>query len=351
MVKKPLLFWQTLDWKTYIRHFFRNDKNRFLRVLCNNFGTKNIFLTSSGRAAIMLSLRAANIGRNEEIFVPPYLSSCILESIVAIGVISLRFTERTKAVLLYHHWGFPQNFTAISKELPDRPIPIIEDCAHGFWGKTSGIRIGEFGDTAICSLSKIFEMTYAGALRINNESFLEYIVHELNHSPSLRELWESLRGEWTYIHYYSKDIQKRNNPDHTVDLMKWYSTLLAYPACKGIRGKLSRNDKEIREIFRKQNGHFLYLLENLKDRSFLLEGDCLEEMAPLCYPVFSDDELMLKKVDDWLREVGVYTGIYHFDINRNMFSPDYRRCVPIPLYASIDSSLYESFVRKFKGLI
>jgi hypothetical protein len=348
--KKSHLFWQTLDRATYIRHFFRNDKERLREALCKASGTDRIFLTSSGRAGILLTLRAAGIGRNDEIFVPPYLSSCVLESVVSAGVASLRFSERTKAVLLYHHWGFPQNFVVLPKELKAGGVTIIEDCAHGFWGKTAGTRIGEFGDAAIFSLSKIFEMTYAGALRVNNESFLPFISGELGCRVSLRERWESLRGEWTYVHYYSQDPERRIHPDRSLGLLKWYATLITYPACKGIRGKLPRDEGEIREIFKKQNGNFLFLLKNMKDRSFILESDTLDEMAPLCYPFLSEDEQVLKEADEWLKKNGIFTGIYHFDVNRNMFGPHYKKCVPIPLYASLDGSLYESFIRKFRGM-
>lgn len=347
-INKPHLFWQTLDWNTYIRYFFRNNMDNFLRALSKDIGTNNVLLTSSGRAGIMLSLRAANIGRNEEVFIPPYLNSCVLDSIVLVGMPSLEFTERTKAVLLYHHWGYSQNFPAIEEVLRGRKIPIIEDCAHGLWGETYGVRIGEFGDTAIFSLSKIFEITYAGALRINNKSYIENIINQLNYSISLREFWEAILGEWTYVNYYRKNINKRNLPDHQVGLGKWYSTLLTYPACKGIRGNLPGNHEEIKKIFRKQNSNFLFLLENLKNKSFLLDGDNLDEMAPLCYPVLNEDESILEKVNNWLKELGIYTGIYHFDVNRNMFKPNYMKCVPIPLYASIDTNLLKSFVGRFK---
>jgi len=310
-------------------------------------GTNDIFLTGSGRVGITLSLIAANINRHDEVFVPQFMSKCVLSAIYP-GFPSLEFTEKTKVVLLYHLWGYPQNFPAIRKILSGKDILIIEDCAHCFWGKSYGIRVGEFGDTALFSLAKIFEITYAGALRINNKIYLKDIIKRLNYKISLREYWESMRGEWTYVNYYRRPIKKRNLLDFQVNLQKWYSTLLNYPACKGISGRLPRNYEELREVFNKQNSNFLFLLKNLKDKSFLLSGDSFDEMAPLCYPFLCEDELVLKKVDNWLRENSIYTGIYHFDINRNMFKPNFKKCVPIPIYASIDKNLLESFVRKFK---
>jgi len=309
-------------------------------------GTNDIFLMSSGRAGISLSLCAANINRHDKVFVPQFMSKCVL-SAVDHGFSSLEFTEKTKAVLLYHLWGYPQNFPAIRKIISGKDILIIEDCAHGVWGKSYGIRVGEFGDTALFSLPKIFEITYAGALRVNNKTYLDDIRKRLDYKISLKEYWESLRGEWTYMNFYRKHIVKRNLPDSQIDLQKWYATLLTYPACKGISGRLPQSYAELKAVFRKQNSNFLFLLKNLKNKSFLLDGDSLNDMAPLCYPFLSEDESILFKVDNWLKEAGIYTGIYHFDINRNMFNPNFKKCVPIPIYASIDKSLLESFVMKF----
>jgi hypothetical protein len=81
-----------------------------------------------------------------------------------------------------------------------------------------------------------------------------------------------------------------------------------------------------------------------------LDGDSVDEMAPLCYPFLCEDDVVLKSVDNWLKQAGIYTGIYHFDINRNMFNPVFKKCVPIPIYDSIDRSLLESFVREFKEI-
>lgn len=345
-----MLYYQTLDWKTYIRHYFQKDKNNFLNVLRRDMDTDDVFLTSSGRAAIFLSLIAANITRHDEVFVPHFMSSCVLSAVCRVGHPSLEFTKRTKAVLLYHHWGYPQNFPVIRKILDKRKrkVLIIEDCAHNLWGEFAGIKIGEFGDTAIFSLSKIFEITYAGALRVNNKKYLNKTAKRLNYKVSLKEYWEAVKGEWIYINHYRKSIENRNLPDSQASLEKWYSTLLIYPGCKRISGKLPRDCQELREIFKKQNSNFLILLKNLRNKQFLLRGDNPNKMAPLCYPFFSEDESILKKVNSWLKTAAIYTGIYNFDINRNMFKPNFKKCVPIPIYASIDKSLLESFVRKFK---
>jgi len=68
------------------------------------------------------------------------------------------------------------------------------------------------------------------------------------------------------------------------------------------------------------------------------------------FPLLNEDELILKLVDVWLQERGVFTGIYHFDINRNMFNPCYRKCVPIPLNSSIEMELLKSLVKFYSEI-
>jgi dTDP-4-amino-4,6-dideoxygalactose transaminase len=342
------LFWETLDVGTYIRCFFRGDSNKFLNVMRHELGSDNVYLTSSGRGAIILSLRAAGIGRNDEVFVPPFLSACVLDSIVRGGTPTLHFTKETKAVLLYHHWGYAQNFEAIKKRLAQREIVVVEDCAHGFWGETNKTKIGSFGDTAIMSLSKIFKTTYVGAVKINNGRYSQSILNDLGQRTSPREHFEHLLGEMIYLSYYRNLKRSKSRKSDEINMNRWYSTLLLFPKFKGIRGYVPTTSQDALKVFERQNQNFLFLLDRL-GRSFLLKGDNLSSMAPLCYPFMSEDQNTLAQAVEWLERRGIRTGIYHFDVRRNMFDPLYTKCVPLPLHCSIDREVLHSFAGAFKG--
>ncbi|MFA5059070.1 MAG: DegT/DnrJ/EryC1/StrS family aminotransferase [Candidatus Omnitrophota bacterium] len=346
---KQHLYYETLDWVTYWKNFFRQDKGRFLKALKDDFQSQNIFLTNAGRAGIILSLKAFGLRREDEVLVPRFMSTCVLDSVNQIASPSLNLTERTKAVLFYHHWGYPQNYSKAENILRPKKIRIIEDCAHGLWGKSQGRALGSFGDTAIFSLSKIFEMTYAGALKVNDVSLLGVIEKELSRAPSVKECCESLLGEWEYLNYYNTPLKDREHQDMQIDLLKWYATLLVSFPLATVRGRLPRSAQEIQQVFQRQNKHFLTLLKNARHRFFILPLDEEETMAPMCFPILSSDEVFLKEVQRWLSARNIFTGIYHFDVNRNMFEPDYRKCVPVPLYASLPDHIFDDFIRDFKG--
>jgi hypothetical protein len=346
--RQEYLYYETLDWLTYARYFFRNQKDDFLKALRAHLRTDALYLTNAARSGIIVGLRAAGRGRHDEIFIPPFLSACVLDALNRGGFPALRFSEKTRAVLLYHHWGFPQNFPLIRRHLEGRDVFVLEDCAHGFWGRSNGFGIGEFGDMAVFSLPKIFPITYAGLVRVNAPHLREEVERQLRYRITFRERWQALKGERTYVRFYMQPPGKRARPDYAVDLQKWYVTLMTHPACKGIRGRLPRSEQDLRAVFKKQNGHFRRFLEAMPERTFMLEGDEPQTMAPLCFPFIHPDRAVLEKADAWLKARGVMTGIYHFDVQRNMFQPEYRPCLPVPLYASMDEEVIKSFIKTFK---
>jgi len=343
------LYYETLKWDVYLKNFFRQDKNRFLRVLQEDFGTKNVFLTRSGRTGILLSLKAFGLTREDEVMVPRFMSACVLDAVNHMAVASLHLTERTKAVLFFHHWGYQQNYAKAQRVLSPRKLWIIEDCAHGVWGNSQGKGIGAFGHTAIFSLPKIFEISYAGALRVNETSLLDHVQKAMDQAISAKNWWESLRGEWEYLKFYNAGLERRETMDLQVDLLKWYATLLQYPQLATLRGLVPRDINELREVFHKNNRHFLSLLKKSRHNGFMLAGDQEDTMAPLCFPVLSDDEIFLNSIVSWLKVRRIFTGIYHFDVNRCMFEPNNKKCVPIPLHASLPDGLYADFIRDYKG--
>jgi hypothetical protein len=66
-----------------------------------------------------------------------------------------------------------------------------------------------------------------------------------------------------------------------------------------------------------------------------LETD--SDVVPFVVPYF-DTVKNLEMVVSALSVIDVETDIYHFDIQRNMLEPEYRKCVPIPVHQGIDRS-------------
>ncbi|MCE9585939.1 DegT/DnrJ/EryC1/StrS family aminotransferase [Candidatus Uhrbacteria bacterium] len=91
----------------------------------------------------------------------PYISSCVTKAIESVCRWSQMPSDKTKAVLLIHEFGFPNPHAAEMRAFCDqRRIPLIEDLAYG-WGSEG---TGSFGDVKIVSFTKLFPVQFGGAL-------------------------------------------------------------------------------------------------------------------------------------------------------------------------------------------
>ena len=84
-------------------------------------------------------------------------------------------TRRTKAILVLHYAGVGCEMDAIIEIAARHQIPVIEDNAHGLFGKYKGRYLGTFGCLATQSFheTKNFTCGEGGALLINNPQYIE----------------------------------------------------------------------------------------------------------------------------------------------------------------------------------
>ena len=345
--KKEKLFWNTLNYFEYLKFFFHGSSKRFLEIIRQFFNSENIFFTSSGRGAINIGLKVLDLKKNDQVFIPPFLSSCIIDSITSIATPSLEFNKNTKAIILYHHWGYMQDIYAIKEYIKMKEIFVIEDCAYTFWAKYGEYDAGSFGDLSSFSLSKIFRITYCGLLKINRHNLVNEVKKILSKEISLIERFEHLKGTFTYLNYYSKPINKRNGYAENLSLLKWYAYLLSSPNFKNIRGEIPRNNKELKLIFKDMNEKFKFFLNQIENREFILDKDDVSKMAPICYPYISENISLLNQIKLWLTKYNIFVDIYNFDVNRNMFNSNYKKCIPLPLYDGIDINIYKKLFIDF----
>jgi hypothetical protein len=142
---------------------------------------RDFVLTTSGRAAIFLALRALHIGPGCSVLVPSYHCPTMVSPVVQVGAqpvfygiddeglprlaaIDLARAAPARAMLAAHWFGLPLDLTRVSAWCQERGIALIEDCAHAFFGERDGHVVGGVGTFSIASLTKFFPVPEGGCL-------------------------------------------------------------------------------------------------------------------------------------------------------------------------------------------
>lgn len=163
--------------------FGRDERYHFpsLMALTNKINV------SSGRAAIALALKHAKIGQGDEVLAPAFHCESMIAPIHYVGANPVFYsissdaqvdinkcqsllTDKTKAIMVTHYFGFPQDLEKIQAFCKKNNLILIEDCAHSIYGSHKGKAIGSAGDYAIASTMKFFPVYDGGILASDKHS-------------------------------------------------------------------------------------------------------------------------------------------------------------------------------------
>jgi dTDP-3-amino-3,4,6-trideoxy-alpha-D-glucose transaminase len=151
------------------RYLFGPEVEGFEREFARFCGTKHCVTAGSGLSALELTLRAAGIGRGDEVIVPAYTFVATWLAITSAGarpvgvdvregtynidpgLISAAMTERTAAIVPVHLRGEPADMEAIREIATSHGLLVLEDAAQAHGARRAGRRVGGIGDAATFS--------------------------------------------------------------------------------------------------------------------------------------------------------------------------------------------------------
>ena len=151
-----------------------------------------VFLTTSCTHALEMSAILLNIQPGDEVIVPSFTFVTTINAFVIRGAkpvfIDIRpdtlnmdetkleglITSRTKAIIPVHYAGVGCEMEIIMEIANRYHIPIVEDNAHGLFGKYKGKYLGTFGALATQSFheTKNFSCGEGGALLVNDPQYI-----------------------------------------------------------------------------------------------------------------------------------------------------------------------------------
>lgn len=165
---------------------------------CHSFleqalGVPKALLTTSCTHALEMAALLLNIQPGDEVIVPSFTFVTTVNAFVMRGAqpvfsdirpdtlnlneakLEQLITPRTKAIVPVHYAGIGCEMEQIMEIAGRYNIPVVEDNAHGLFGKYKGQYLGTFGSLATQSFheTKNFSCGEGGALLINDPQYIE----------------------------------------------------------------------------------------------------------------------------------------------------------------------------------
>jgi perosamine synthetase len=170
--------------------------NELEKLICNFTGSKYCCMTTSGTAALIISLLSLNIGKDDDIIVPNYTMIATINAVKIIGAnpiiididketgtisleeIQKNITPNTKAILHVSLNNRTKNLAEIVKFCENNKIFLIEDAAQSLGCFLNKKHIGTYGIIGCFSLStpKIISTGQGGFLLTDNEDIYKKMI-------------------------------------------------------------------------------------------------------------------------------------------------------------------------------
>jgi len=149
----------------------------FEEQFASKFALSNVLATSSGTAALHISMLLAGVGAGDEVITTSMTAEPTNTTILQVGAhpvfadvdpltgnlsvesVEASITPRTKAICVVHYAGYPADLAGLRAVADRHGIALIEDCAHALGATFNGGAVGSFGDFAIFSFQAIKHMT------------------------------------------------------------------------------------------------------------------------------------------------------------------------------------------------
>ena len=163
------------------------------QLLEKELGVSKVLLTTNCTHALEMTALLLDIREGDEVITPSFTFVSTVNAFVLRGakpvfvdirtdtlnidesLIEEKITGKTKAIYVVHYAGVGCEMDAIIRISDRHGIPIIEDNAHGLFGKYKNKYLGTFGSMATQSFheTKNFSCGEGGALIINKQDYIE----------------------------------------------------------------------------------------------------------------------------------------------------------------------------------
>lgn len=195
-------------------HFILGPQvTKFEESIASYLGVNHAIGLASGTDALVLALRALNIGAGDEVIIPAYTFFATAGTVMSVGAkpvfvdvdpqsyqinvnrIAAAITPKTKAIIPVHLYGHPAEMNPIFAIAREHNLKMIEDNAQGFGAEYLGAKTGSLGDIGCLSFFPTKNLGAFGdaGMVVTND-------------PALAERMRMLRTHGWRKKYYSEEV-------------------------------------------------------------------------------------------------------------------------------------------------
>ena len=199
-------------------------------------GVKYAFGTASGTMALYLALKAVGVGIGDEVVVPALDWYAATAAVLHLGAIPVfadiesnsptispksvqeRVTEKTKAIVATHLFGYPCDMPALRHIADQKGIALVEDAAQALGASCDGRKVGAWGDVACFSfgVGKLISCGEGGMVVTSSEEIAERLLMLSTHP---------LRQQWNGLEVHPFALKAPLNPLATMRLLEEWQEL------------------------------------------------------------------------------------------------------------------------------
>jgi dTDP-4-amino-4,6-dideoxygalactose transaminase len=165
---------------------------KFEESIAAYLGVKHAVGLASGTDALVIALRALNVGAGDEVIIPAYTFFATAGTVMSVGAkpvivdvdpqsyqidvskIEAAITPKTKAIIPVHLYGHPAEMNPILEIARRHGLKVVEDNAQGFGAEYLGKKTASFGDIGCLSFfpTKNLGAFGDGGMVVTNDSAL-----------------------------------------------------------------------------------------------------------------------------------------------------------------------------------
>ncbi len=269
--------------------------------------------------------------RQNHIFVPKYLSRCILNAINRYAFPVEKLTSQTSLALVVNQFGFQQNLGAIVKETAARNMLYIEDNANGVSSKEV---VGQNSYSKLIGFSKLLPILKGGVLISPNKDLANFVrIKRRETKPT----WYS----WFIFMVLALERKKKEKIEYSALVDLAYESYLQSPRDNRLLLNnfwlgLDMVDTYV-EITHKK---IELVKKKLGKRVIYPDAD---ELVHVLLFLPENKGCEIKEIFD---RNNFDSTLYHFDMHRNIFNSEYKKVFLIPLNPTIPMKKFDVLIEE-----